>query len=253
MQDKANLARVRDNQRRSRARRKEYLQDLEDKYRNCELLGAEAASEIQTAARRVAEENKRLRALLRARGVSDDEIDGHLEKSFGEPVVSTARSLDAMLSTRKPCGGRKPGASCQPSESSPMRLETFNVAGAQSYVPQPQPTPPMSFPILEHSHTQPGSSVGSYPSSNTSELESHFHMNNATDWTTVGQFDFSGVSTDADTSSCNFAATLLTSMRGDISADQVKMELGCAPGSDCKIANATLFNAMDRYSEQPLG
>ncbi|KAF2838760.1 hypothetical protein M501DRAFT_907401, partial [Patellaria atrata CBS 101060] len=65
---KDHLARIRDNQRRSRARRKEYLQELEWKYRNCEQLGVEASAEIQLAARRVLEENKRLRALLKQKG-----------------------------------------------------------------------------------------------------------------------------------------------------------------------------------------
>ncbi|KAK1918847.1 hypothetical protein P3342_010318 [Pyrenophora teres f. teres] len=59
-----NLARIRDNQRRSRARRKEYLQELEAKLRSYEQIGIEASSEIQSAARRVLDENKKLRALL---------------------------------------------------------------------------------------------------------------------------------------------------------------------------------------------
>ncbi|KAF2083285.1 hypothetical protein K490DRAFT_18352, partial [Saccharata proteae CBS 121410] len=63
-------ARIRDNQRRSRARRKEYLQELETKYRNCEQKGVEASAEIQAAAKRVLEENRRLRALLRQQGLS---------------------------------------------------------------------------------------------------------------------------------------------------------------------------------------
>ncbi|KXL43590.1 hypothetical protein M433DRAFT_69513, partial [Acidomyces richmondensis BFW] len=69
-QREANLARIRDNQRRSRARRKEYLQELESKYRQCEQLGVEASAEIQAAAKKVVEENRRLRALLKQQGFS---------------------------------------------------------------------------------------------------------------------------------------------------------------------------------------
>ncbi|KAK5138895.1 hypothetical protein LTR04_004076, partial [Oleoguttula sp. CCFEE 6159] len=72
---KSNLARIRDNQRRSRARRKEYLQELENKYRHCEAVGVEASTEIQAAARRVLEENRRLRGLLRIKGVGENEIE----------------------------------------------------------------------------------------------------------------------------------------------------------------------------------
>ncbi|KAH7394653.1 hypothetical protein BKA66DRAFT_409937, partial [Pyrenochaeta sp. MPI-SDFR-AT-0127] len=46
-------ARIRDNQRRLRARHKEYLQELEAKIRGFEQIGIEASSEIQTAARKV--------------------------------------------------------------------------------------------------------------------------------------------------------------------------------------------------------
>lgn len=79
--DSANLARIRDNQRRSRARRKEYVQDLEARLRRVELQGVEAATEIQAAARRVADENRRLRALLARHGVADDAIDAWLAAS----------------------------------------------------------------------------------------------------------------------------------------------------------------------------
>ena len=44
-QEKANLARIRDNQSRSHARYKEYLQELEARLRQCELQGIEASTE----------------------------------------------------------------------------------------------------------------------------------------------------------------------------------------------------------------
>ncbi|KAI0022153.1 hypothetical protein F4780DRAFT_204400 [Xylariomycetidae sp. FL0641] len=76
--EKANLTRIRDNQRRSRARRKEYIQELERRLRIYERKGVEASSEIQQAARKVAEDNKRLRALLGCQGFSDERINGFL-------------------------------------------------------------------------------------------------------------------------------------------------------------------------------
>lgn len=66
-QDSAHVvmqSRIRDNQRRSRARQKEYIHELEEKVQTCERLGVQASLEIQQAARNVLEENKRLRALL---------------------------------------------------------------------------------------------------------------------------------------------------------------------------------------------
>ncbi|KAL5329950.1 hypothetical protein ACEPPN_003470 [Leptodophora sp. 'Broadleaf-Isolate-01'] len=111
-QEKANLARIRDNQRRSRARRKEYLQELESKLRQCELQGVEASSEIQTAARRVAEENKKLRALLSQQGVRDEAIETYLHTSpIDDPGIGgqygsqsqAVQVLEHLLTTRKAC------------------------------------------------------------------------------------------------------------------------------------------------------
>jgi hypothetical protein len=115
-QEKANLARIRDNQRRSRARRKEYLQELESRLRQCELQGIEASAEIQLAARRVADENRKLRILLNQNGVGDDNIDSYLQSSASPGTVmgqgfsglggigsSAVQVLDHLLTTRKPC------------------------------------------------------------------------------------------------------------------------------------------------------
>ncbi|KAJ9138920.1 hypothetical protein NKR23_g8191 [Pleurostoma richardsiae] len=90
--DKSNLARIRDNQRRSRARRKEYLQELEKKVRMCELEGVQASAEVQYAARRVAEENKKLRTLLHRHKVADDSIDAFLKSGVAAPPGDTSSS-----------------------------------------------------------------------------------------------------------------------------------------------------------------
>jgi hypothetical protein len=111
--EKANLARIRDNQRRSRARRKEYLQELEARLRQCELQGIEASSEIQMAARRVADENKKLRGLLAQHGVADDTIETYIQTSptsetmMGGQYGSSSAAvqiLEQLLQTRKTYG-----------------------------------------------------------------------------------------------------------------------------------------------------
>jgi len=107
-QEKANLARIRDNQRRSRARRKEYLQELEARVRQCELHGIEASAELQMAARKVADENRKLRGLLSLHGIADDAVEAYLQASptddtsqlqscSGGPV----QNLHIMLQSRR--------------------------------------------------------------------------------------------------------------------------------------------------------
>lgn len=117
----ADLARIRDNQRRSRARRKEYLQELETKFRICEQTGAEASSEIQSAARAVADENKRLRLLLQSYGIVDPELpNGHQSLP--------AANLDRVMNVRKPCSPSESGCGAPNVQSRPLQ-------------PQPPPEP----------------------------------------------------------------------------------------------------------------
>lgn len=88
--EKANNARIRDNQRRSRARRKEYIQELEARLRQSELRGIEASAEIQMAARQVADENRKLRGLLSLHGMGDDKVETYLQSSpTGNALVTS--------------------------------------------------------------------------------------------------------------------------------------------------------------------
>ncbi|KAI5813011.1 hypothetical protein BZA77DRAFT_322841 [Pyronema omphalodes] len=97
-----NASRLRDNQRRSRLRKKEYLASLETKFQECQRAGVEASVEVQTAAKRVIRENIRLRELLRSKGVTDAEINGFLRGSENTgsafPVDDALRAL-----SRRPC------------------------------------------------------------------------------------------------------------------------------------------------------
>lgn len=71
-------ARIRENQRRCRARRKEYIESLENRIREYEKNTTKATIEIQQAARGVADENSKLRTLLAYHGVSVDEVNDFL-------------------------------------------------------------------------------------------------------------------------------------------------------------------------------
>ena len=89
----------------------------------------QASAEIQEAARRVVNENKRLRQLLKQQGISDAEIDG-MATEFPESAqpTPTAAQLESMLKSRKHCGRREAGGPSVPVESmeqvtSPMELQ----------------------------------------------------------------------------------------------------------------------------------
>jgi hypothetical protein len=103
---------------------------LEEKFRTCETKGIEASTEIQSAARKVAEENRRLRILLQERGVPNEEIDGFLGvSSAGDETsrssasesgaeglgnVQEAQRLEGLLAVPRPCKIGK----CGPDSSS---------------------------------------------------------------------------------------------------------------------------------------
>ncbi|PHH92217.1 hypothetical protein CDD83_8417 [Cordyceps sp. RAO-2017] len=85
---KSNSARIRDNQRRSRARRREYIKELEQRLRRYESQRSTASAEMQMAARRVDEENKQLRELLNQYGISDHDIADFLQSGTFMPLNS---------------------------------------------------------------------------------------------------------------------------------------------------------------------
>ncbi|OQV08973.1 hypothetical protein CLAIMM_13165 isoform 1 [Cladophialophora immunda] len=66
--------RVRDNQRRSRARRREYLAELENQLQQCHIICREADLQRNAFAELQAE-NARLRDLLKNAGISPDDVE----------------------------------------------------------------------------------------------------------------------------------------------------------------------------------
>ena len=113
---------------------------METKYRTCEAVGVEASAEIQAAARKVLEENKRLRQLLKQQGFSDADIDGFSPTSDTPPSASSSHfpdnlqypaapnSLDGLLSQRRQC---RPDSSCN-SDDAARRQSCVSSVQSQS-------------------------------------------------------------------------------------------------------------------------
>ena len=91
--------RLRENKRRSRARQKEYLQQLERRCRDYEQSDVQATVEMQVAARKVAEENRLLRSLLKKMGAEDAMVNNWLE-SQGNAEERLATSLPLRSRSR---------------------------------------------------------------------------------------------------------------------------------------------------------
>ena len=228
------LVRIRENQRRSRARRKDYLKEIETRWRGCESRGAEASIEIQVAARNVAEENKRLRALLRQNGIQDSEIDSylgltnnmHLKETRDARTSPTVQVLEQKLSSRINCGGQAP---------------TGDQAGCtRSSTERPQiiTNPTVSFVASKNSRCRSSDALNS----TSNELSQSLPLCSS-------QVDVQDTNQEMlpNFNNCTIAADMITTMAGGDS-NSVKADLGCQPGIDCEVDNQLIFSVMDRYT-----
>ncbi|QPG96494.1 hypothetical protein C2857_004365 [Epichloe festucae Fl1] len=89
----AAAVRIRDNQRRSRARRKEYVENLELKVQEYEKQGVGATLEMQHAARTVAMENSRLRMMLALTGATEADIEAFLQSCQDREAAEALSSV----------------------------------------------------------------------------------------------------------------------------------------------------------------
>ncbi|KAF2845507.1 hypothetical protein T440DRAFT_511575 [Plenodomus tracheiphilus IPT5] len=267
-----NLARIRDNQRRSRARRKEYLLELEAKLRSCEQVGIEASSEIQTAARRVLDENRKLRSLLYERGASEPEIVAALGGPPDRPYdqISATPTLNAMLERRittNVLSSTSSPASSQPhirAASLPRHMPSVQPIS----IPAPRPTAlscnnspsPGSIASSMGTSPPPSNSTPYYTAPLTpsaADVKSEdaysypYDQSYSNSWTYPSEYNFvADPVAYYNTSSCVDAANIIRTMRAN-AGPELEADLGCrAPGQHCYVNNNVVFNMMDKYSNQ---
>ncbi|KAG5661445.1 hypothetical protein KAF25_005567 [Fusarium avenaceum] len=149
------LALNRENQRRSRARQRELVDELQTRVREYERRDGQATLEMQRVARAVAGENAALRGLLAAKGVLAEEVEAHVEAVRREEraVVRTGVSSVTPAST--------PSCTASPVE----------VVSKPMLYPQPQPqaygpvrensNPPLSFQPKMYSPPTPATTATS--------------------------------------------------------------------------------------------
>ncbi|KAF5674161.1 bzip transcription factor [Fusarium heterosporum] len=111
--------RIRDNQRRSRARHKEYVEGLQKKLQDYERRGVEATLEMQQAARNVAIENSRLKILLGYHGVTNDDVDKFLQSFPDQPASDAAKATISQATTGRPLIAAAPKMPLQPLSRTP--------------------------------------------------------------------------------------------------------------------------------------
>jgi hypothetical protein len=206
--------RIRDNQRRSRAQRKEFLDSLQQRVHEYERRGVMATVEVQQAARAVARENAALRRVLARHGVAREEIEREVrwanEGAAGDGVSSVER-LDDVLKHQ--------------ALSHEANSTTTSLSGCGNTCKQGDRSCETGDPLLEQLSNlgEPIVPVAPHPP----------------------PLVVSDVSSAAETS-CIAAATIIAQMRGDEDDEFARtMLLGCHGTTDCRVKNTTVMRVLD--------
>ncbi|MCJ1441462.1 MAG: hypothetical protein MMC23_001951 [Stictis urceolatum] len=226
-------ARNRDNQRRSRARRQDYIKELEQRICEHELAGIRATTKVQAAAQKVVNQNSSLRALLESLGVTVEQVDQFLQNG-----------------TRPPNGPYQTNNIRAPLQSSESALKS------NGFVRQSKPT-------SEAFATGRGDSL----ETQSGKFGNHAPYLDVKPSTPIGQFEdqidvllradeltrpwsLRGHDSDfcsQDETSCFNAAQIIASMRGLTNSHEVLPELGCSNnGATCSVKNVIIFQMADR-------
>ncbi|KAK0709259.1 hypothetical protein B0T26DRAFT_653008, partial [Lasiosphaeria miniovina] len=219
-------ARVRENQRRSRARRREFVENLQTRVQEYERRGVEATLEMQRIARAVALQNSRLRSLLTSAGVSNSEVERYLDSFHDDedlgyeptiPPTGHHYPLELQLQHRPPGSPDRPPFSGMPT-SKPARSG---------------PSTQSSNDGREDPRTAPSDRYASWSAS-----ADHDRMSATSD-----------SSPNADPSpmemSCSVAASIIVSMQRGQDERRTREALGCQGTKECLVKNTMLFQFLD--------
>ncbi|KAI9897865.1 hypothetical protein N3K66_007721 [Trichothecium roseum] len=207
----ASVMQDRENQRRSRARRKDYVQDLETRLREYERRGVGATVEMQQAARAVEAENSALRSIL-ADFLAPREIEARLRAAGGDmPAVSDGLRTH---STDNASFKQEQEQQQQQQQQQPLysHQDARNLLGPQetnshrtNYEPASRNSPHADVDVQYH------------PALKASTMEK----------------------------SCTEAALILSQLGGHSDARRFRNSLGCVGDEECVVRNTVLMQMMD--------
>lgn len=244
--------RNREIQRRSRARRKEYVEDLEKRVRQYERDGVKVTTEVQAAARKVAEENFWLHSLLEKHGISPVEIKDYLDSnraascSLGSEVaegpgkkVSSQNHIDYR--------NQHPPSLAEQSFSRPQASTTAHGGGDTGLMsPKSVPGSPEHELLLYNidKSIQEDEARASSMATETLDQRSLPEKPPAS-CPPCRSDERDGTIRRADETSCEDAARIIASMRGHEDPEGVWPELGCSATRSCMVKNITIFQMVD--------
>ncbi|KAF2475104.1 uncharacterized protein BDR25DRAFT_279040 [Lindgomyces ingoldianus] len=221
--------RVRENQRRSRARRKELIEDLQKRLREYEKREIQATMLVQLAARKVAWENTQLRGLLATKGVFGEDIEQFLH---GKEPPELASNHTVFRDTLQ--GGLN-----------------FSAHERQNISPLNNDSPISRIPHLNEgmdNSTEPHDSNANLDIENDTESEQHGLLPPVSGCScpVAATQTFSGQENLMLEMSCETAAIIIAGMRGHGDEEQARLELGCSRGRQCNVKNIKVLQVMER-------
>ncbi|KAB5585236.1 hypothetical protein GE09DRAFT_1069913 [Coniochaeta sp. 2T2.1] len=247
------LERTRQNQARARNKTKERLNELQQRVNDYEKRGIEASLEMQQAARRVAGENAKLRALLAAKGVSDADVEqwlraGHDSGVHAETAVQNGPTRAAA--------GVDHAYFSPPSEASPT---TPAPAPTRNYYTLPES--PASGSTYHTTDAPPGHRAnpkkpytpptGNSPEtadvnfSTTSPASQPSPPRVAPEKSLAERVDV--CCTFGNETSCEAAALILANMHGHGDVSRSRAALGCTDDSpNCTVKNTRVLELLDQ-------
>lgn len=259
----AYTARNRENQRNFRARRQQYIQELEQKVRAFETLQIRATESMQNVSRIVWCENHILRTLLRDRlGLSNDIINQQITfatrtkppllklKTDYEPRgMEAAQDYDACMctqpSTRRmipisrpstqplsftdECLSTSPPGATDEKSRRPSAMETA-ACGSSSEKRCGLRTPPRT--------ESTGTSVADAQDEAFMGQAAHQAQESLTMCT---------LESGPDRIGCEEATAIITGIRANFTIADVRQELGCIEQGSCLIQSANLFQVMNAW------
>ncbi|KAI9844756.1 MAG: hypothetical protein M1837_005289 [Sclerophora amabilis] len=225
---------------------------MEKRLREYELRGVEASRTLQSAARKVLDENSKLRSLLRTKGVMDVEVDEYLGSS-GQDLAEESCDMGGLSARRSSRMARS--SVYAPEHSTAMVLPltaqqsrpkstlvnnthsgslpyTGNMAKdhkSAHHTASPAANEAQKFDVERHQISAP-----------CPPLQAHVVHSETADQRQDGK------QTTDNTTSCMEAAMIIASMNNGLTKEEINAELGCAAELDCIVDNHTLFRVMDR-------
>ncbi len=208
------------------------MRDLRRQLDERERLGVQATFEMQQAARQVARENERLRALLFQRGISDAEVEEFLGRGEGPIDNQLVRN---GLTTRASIPSSTPRVSSLMAllngEHTKTPARSFHLESSSETPPRSKEEKSRLFePMGTHEDGTP-TFLGDWPGSSETTLSY---------LTDPDVRHKSGMET-----SYEVAAAILANMQGHEDTSRARVVLGCTSPSTCIVKNTRVFDLLD--------